>query len=133
MIIYLKTYYVDDDELIVAKWAGHKIVWISNMGLRTTSSTEAAHRKVKGFLRYGFGNIVRLLECVGLALEALEKALVAEESKQINDQLVSFKKFEWLGDLRTRCAKSALEKLITAFDIAKSIHTGQSLKSSCHC
>jgi hypothetical protein len=47
---YLKTYYVDDDEKIVAKWAGHQTCKTLNFGLRTTSSTERIHQKVKVYL-----------------------------------------------------------------------------------
>lgn len=133
VIKYLKDYYVDDERLIVAKWAAHLICHINNMGLRTTSSTAASHRKIKGFLRYGFNNVIRLVDCVDLALKTIARALAAEESKQITDQLHDFKSAVWLGDLRTRCAKFALVFLKEGYSRAISMHTGQSLRTACHC
>lgn len=119
IILYLKTYYVD--EKIVAKWAGHLICWIDNQGLRTTSSTEAAHRKIKGILKYGFGNIIRLLDCVDVALLSIAKGMDEAEGRQISTQLTAYTGQKWMGDLPRRCAFGGLKMVKQAYDWALDI------------
>lgn len=133
IIVYLKTYYVDEKEKIVAKWAGHKICLINNQGLRTTSSTEAAHRKIKGFLRYGFGSILRLADCVDIALEGIAKAVQEEESRQIGTQLAIYSNQKWMGELPHRCALPGLKLLKQAYDWAVDEHTSKSPRTNCYC
>ncbi|KAL1856464.1 hypothetical protein Daus18300_010731 [Diaporthe australafricana] len=65
---YLKTYYIDDDEKIVAKWAGHQTCKTLNFGLHTTSSTKRMHWKVKVYLGHRLGNLLYLAEAVYKAI-----------------------------------------------------------------
>ncbi|KAH8755053.1 hypothetical protein F5883DRAFT_571837 [Diaporthe sp. PMI_573] len=70
------------EEKIVAKWAGHKTCKTLNFGLRTTSSTERMHRKVKVYLGHGLGNLLCLAETIHEAIRDTAEGLRHEEARQ---------------------------------------------------
>jgi hypothetical protein len=94
---YLKTYYIDDDEKIVAKWAGHQTCKTLNFGLRTTSSTERIHRKVKVYLGHRLENLLYIAEAVHEAIRDTAEELRREEARQKTLLLQKFNGQKWLG------------------------------------
>jgi hypothetical protein len=110
---YLKTYYVDDDEKIVAKWAGHQTCKTLNFGLRTTSSTERMHRKVKVYLGHGLGNLLYLAEAVHEAITDTAERLRHEDARQKTLLLQKFNGQKWLGNVSHQVSWAALELLAT--------------------
>jgi hypothetical protein len=114
IINYLKTYYVDDDEKIVAKWAGHQTCKTLNFGLRTTSSTERMHRKIKVYLGHGLGHLFYLVEAVHKTIKDTAKELRLEEARQKTLLLQKFNGQKWLGRVSHQVSWPALELLASA-------------------
>jgi hypothetical protein len=108
---YLKTYYVDDDEKIVAKWAAHQICKTLNFGLRTTSSTERMHRKLKTYLGHGMGNLLYLIEAIYEVLTDTARDFRLEEARQKTLSLQKFNGQKWLGRLPLQVLWAALDLL----------------------
>jgi hypothetical protein len=109
---YLKTYYVDDEEQIVGKWAAHQTCRILNFGLRTTSSTESMHRKLKVYLGHGIGNALYLVEACHEALEDTARGFLVEEARQKTASLAKYNGLSWLGRLPFQVSWAALELLV---------------------
>jgi hypothetical protein len=135
---YLKTYYVDDDEKIVAKWAGHQTCKTLNFGLRTTSSTERMHRKVKVYLGHGLGNLLYLAEAVHEAIRDTAEQLRYEEARQKTLLLQKFNGQKWLGGVSHQVSWAALEHLARTRQHAlkmlrKEVPRGYCTASSCAC
>ncbi|KAL2272258.1 hypothetical protein FJTKL_07167 [Diaporthe vaccinii] len=138
IIDYLRTYYVDEEERIVAKWAAHQTCKILNFGLRTTSSTESTHRKLKVYLGHGMGNIFYLVEAAHETLEDTARGLRLEEARQKTSSLRKFNGQKWLGQLPLQVSWSALDLLSKTRKHAmrmlkKQVPRGNCSPSTCAC
>jgi hypothetical protein len=135
---YPKTYYIDDDEEIVAKWAGHNICKNLNFGLRTTSSTERMHRKLKVQLGHGMGNLLYVLEAAHAAIDDTARDFRREEANQKTAALERFNGERWVGKLHLQVARGALELLAKARHEAERMlrnetPRGECSRSTCRC
>jgi len=134
---YLKTYYVDDDEKIVAKWAGYYTCKTLNFGLCTTSSTERMHRKIKVYLGHGLGNLLYLAEAIHETISDTASELRHEEARQKTSLLQKFNGQKWLGRLPHQVSWAALELLAMgrkkALKMLKDEVPRRCVASSCAC
>ena len=131
ILTYLTKHYVDEEEKIVPKWAAHQTCKNLNFGMRTTSSTERQHRKVKTYLKHGMGDLLHLAKNIRSALEDTARAIRLEEGDQITSQLVKYNGQDWLGELPARISRAALDHLARSRSIAQRIISGDVSRGAC--